>query len=240
MNDKKIVIIGATSGIGRALAETLVSAGNKVGITGRREAILRDMKAMRPDRYCIRAFDVTDTETSIAHLEALAAAMGGIDVMVISAGGGDTNEALDFGIERKMIDLNVSAFTQLADWAFAYFQRQGYGHLAAITSIAGMRGSRQAPAYSATKSYQITYLQSLRQKAYHGRMPITVTDICPGFVDTPSAKSPVRFWVGPLPKAANQIYRGLCKRRKVVYITRRWRLIARLYRWLPAWLHERL
>lgn len=234
------MVIGASSGIGRALADTLASAGSIVGIAGRREALLHDLAATRPDRYRVHAFDVTEANTCIAHLETLAKAMGGVDAVVISAGGGDVNEALDFEVERKMINLNVFAFTQLADWAFNYFKRQGFGHLVAITSIAGIRGSRQAPAYSATKSYQITYLQGLRQKAHKERASITVTDICPGFVDTPSAKSPMRFWVAPLSKAAGQIYHGMHKRRKVVYVTRRWRFIAWLYRWLPAQLHERL
>src|SRR3546814_20725024 len=88
--------------------------------------------------------------------------MGGVDIIVISAGGGDTNAALDFGIEQGMIDLNVRAFTQVAAWAFNYFKQRGRGQLAAITSVAGMRGSRQAPGYSATKEYQINRYEERR------------------------------------------------------------------------------
>ncbi|WP_449049988.1 SDR family NAD(P)-dependent oxidoreductase [Parapedobacter sp.] len=237
---KNIIIIGATSGIGRALAGVFATEGHVVGITGRREALLREMVSERPASFHAATFDVTDTATSITHLETLAAAMGGVDTIVISAGGGDTNVALDFDIEQRMIDLNVQAFTQLSDWAFNYFKGRGRGHLAAITSVAGMRGSRQAPGYSASKAYQINYLQGLRQKACKERMDIWVTDICPGFVDTPMAKSPVRFWVAPVDKAARQIYRGLQKRRGVVYVTRRWGFVAWLYRLLPGWLHKRL
>jgi len=80
----------------------------------------------------------------------------------------------------------------------------------------------------------------LRQKARKERPDMVITDICPGFVDTPMAKSPARFWVAPVDKAAQQIYNGLQKRQTVVYITRRWRLVAWLYRRLPAWLHERM
>ncbi len=240
MTGKKIIIIGASSGIGRALAAVFAAGGYMVGITGRREALLREIAAGRPASYHTAAFDVTDTATSIAHLQTLAAAMGGVDTIVISAGSGDTNAALDFGIEQRMIDLNVRAFTQLADWAFNYFKGRGHGHLAAITSVAGMRGSRQAPGYSASKAYQINYLQGLRQKARSEQLDVVVTDICPGFVDTPMAKSPTRFWVAPVGKAALQIYRGLLKRRSVVYVTRRWRGVAWLYRWLPGWVHRRL
>jgi Short-chain dehydrogenases of various substrate specificities len=237
---KKVLIIGASSGIGRALAALWAAEGHLVGITGRREDLLRELTDTCPERYRFRSFDVTDTKNAVANLEALAASMGGLDIVVISAGGGDVNRSLDFEIEHGMIALNVDAFTCLADWAFNFFAKQGYGQLAAITSVAGMRGSRQAPAYSATKAYQIIYLQGLRQKAYKEHNGIVVTDICPGFVDTPAAKSPVRFWVSPVTKAAEQIYRGLCRGRKVIYVTGRWRIVAWLYRWLPNWLHERM
>ncbi|PPL04442.1 SDR family NAD(P)-dependent oxidoreductase [Parapedobacter indicus] len=240
MERKKIMIIGATSGIGRALAELLVAEGHTVGITGRREELLVSLAVTSPEQYRLRSFDVTDTGNAVANLEELAIDMDGVDLVVISAGGGDVNPSLDFDTEHRMIALNVAAFTCLADWAFNYFKRQGHGQLAAITSVAGMRGSRQAPAYSATKAYQVIYLQGLRQKARKEQTGIVITDICPGFVDTPAAKSPARFWVSPLPKAARQIYRGLCRRRNVVYITARWRIVAWLYRWLPNWLHERM
>lgn len=240
MTRKRIIIIGATSGIGRALAEVFTADGHIVGVTGRRKALLQEMAATHPSSYHIAAFDVTDTDTSIGHLEALQAAMGGVDVIVVSAGGGDVNAALDFSTEQRMIDLNVRAFTQMADWAFNYFKKRGCGHFAAITSVAGMRGSRQSPGYSASKAYQINYLQGLRQKAHHERLNIVVTDICPGFVDTPAAKSPKKFWVASVDKVAQQIDKGLRRRQKVVYITRRWRFVARLFRWLPGWLHERI
>ncbi|WP_257667336.1 SDR family NAD(P)-dependent oxidoreductase [Parapedobacter tibetensis] len=240
MRNKKIIIIGASSGIGRALAEILVSEGNIVGITGRRTELLQDLEAAQPDRYYVRAFDVTDTDGCADHLDALVSTMGGVDILVISAGGGDVNEALDFAVEQKIIALNVSGFTCVADWAFNHFKAKGHGHLAAISSIAGIRGSRQAPAYSATKAYQTNYLQGLRQKAHKEQAAITITDIRPGFVDTPMAKSPVKFWVAPIDKAARQIYQALRKRKKVVHITKRWQLIAWIYKWLPGRLHERI
>ena len=234
------MIIGASSGLGHALAERLAAEGHTVGIVGRRQGLLEALAATRPLQFHVKAVDVTATERTPANLAELATVMGGVDTVVISAGGGDVNLSLDFDVENRMIALNVSAFTCIADWAFNYFSNQGHGHLAAITSVAGMRGSRQAPAYSATKAYQVAYLQGLRQKAHHEKRGVIVTDICPGFVDTPAAKSPARFWVTPLPKAALQIQQGLHQRRKTVYVSRRWRIVAWVYRWLPNGLHERL
>ncbi len=240
MHNKKIIIVGASSGIGRSLAELLASKGNMVGITGRRTALLRQLEAKHTKRFYVSTFDIVNTADCIGHLDALAATLGGVDLIVISAGGGDVNESLDFEIEKEMIELNVIGFTCVAGWAFNYFRKQGCGHLASISSIAGIRGSRQAPAYSATKAYQMNYLQGLRQKAHQEKADISITDIRPGFVDTPMAKSPVKFWVAPVDKAAKQIYLALCRRKKVVYITRRWRAIAWLYRWLPGYIHQRM
>src|SRR5690606_30846571 len=113
-----IMIVGASSGIGRALAVMLAANGHTVGVTGRRADLLDQLAASQPGRFRVRAFDVTDTGACAGHLDALASEMGGVDKLVISAGGGDVNEALDFAVEQQMIALNVTGFTCVADWAF--------------------------------------------------------------------------------------------------------------------------
>jgi len=164
-----------------------------------------------------------------------------VGTIVISAGGGAVNDPLDFEPERKTVDLNVRAFTRMAVWAFHKLANQGGGHLAAISSVAGTRGSRQAPAYSATKAFQIAYLEGLQQKGRKQRAKVYVTDIRPGFVKTKLvAGVPSRFWEADVQRAARQIYRGMMRRRRVVYVTKRWRLVACTYRWAPRWLLERL
>lgn len=235
------MIIGATSGIGRALAERYLHKGHVVGITGRRGELLEELAAAHPGKVFWRAFDVTDADTCVVHLEALVAAMGGADVVVVSAGGGSVNTTLDNEIERNTVKLNVAAFTQLATWAFHTLSRRGGGHLAAITSVAGTRGSRQAPAYSATKAFQIAYLEGLQQKGRKEGYNVSVTDIRPGFVKTKSVPgAPRRFWEADVQRAATQIYRGLERQSRVIYITRRWQLVSLIYRLAPRWLLERL
>ena len=108
--------------------------------------------------------------------------------------------------------------------------------MAAITSIAGILGHREAPAYNASKSYQINYLVGLRQKALNLKVPITITDINPGFVDTPMAKGDFLFWVAPVDEAVSQIYNAIQNKSSVTYITRRWAIVAFLYRLLPRYL----
>ena len=229
---KRAIVIGATSGIGRELATLLAKNNYVVGITGRRTDLLKGLNKENPVSFKWKAFDITDTKATIENLNSLIVELGGLDLMIISSGSGDLNENLVFEIEKRTIDLNVTGFTAVCDWAFNYFEQQKHGHLTAITSVAGLRGSSQAPAYSATKSYQIKYLESLRLKAKGTKLPIFVTDIRPGFVDTAMAKGKGLFWVASPRKAAFQIYEAMRRKRRVVYITRRWIIVALLLKLL--------
>jgi short-subunit dehydrogenase len=211
-----------------------------VGITGRRTALLTELKQSNPDAFCISTFDISDTETSILHLEALVAELDGLDLLFISSGTGDFNDKLDFSIEKRTIDTNVLGFTCVADWAFNFFEKQKHGHIAAISSVAGLRGNRSVPSYNATKAFQINYLEALRQKAKHLRLPITITDVRPGFVNTAMAKGDGQFWVAPVEKAAKQIFTAIRQKKKIVYITKRWWLIAALLKHIPRQIYDRL
>jgi short-subunit dehydrogenase len=237
---KRAIIVGATSGIGKELAWILADNGYLVGITGRRTELLEQLRLKNPDRLKIRSFDISITYENEFHLEELTKEIGGLDLLVISSGTGSSNEELDFKIEKNIIDTNVTGVTEITDWAFNYFKNQGYGHLAVISSIAGLRGGRFVPAYSASKAFQINYFEGLRQKARHLKLPITITDIRPGFVDTAMAKSPHKFWVSTPQKAARQIFNALKRKKKVAYITKRWVLIAYIFKLAPKWIHERV
>ena len=237
---KKVIIIGASSGIGKGLAKLLAKNDYKVVITGRKTELLDELKKTKPNSFLIKTFDATDTNSSIEKLEELALELGGLDLLVLSSGTGVLNETLDFEIEKKVIDLNVTGFTNIIDWAFNYFEKQKFGHIAAVTSAAGLRGSRQAPSYNATKSYQINYLEGLRQKATKSKKPIFVTDIRPGLVDTNMAKGEGLFWVMPVEKVARQIFKAIKNKCKVVYVTKRWGFIGRLLKVLPRFIYDKM
>lgn len=237
----KAIIVGATSGIGKELATLFVKDGYHVGITGRRTNLLMDLKNENPDEYFIRTFDVKDTENIPRHLEELTAELGGLDLLVINSGTGDVNENLDFSIEKTTIETNVSGFTAVADWAFNYFQQKKSGQLAAISSITGLRGNRQVPAYHASKAYQINYLEGLRQKARKLKLPITITDIRPGYVKTAlTAKLKDKFWEASVPKATQQIFTAIKQKRKVAYVTKRWAFISVILKLLPRSIYDRM
>jgi short-subunit dehydrogenase len=230
---KKAILVGATSGIGKGLAETLAENGYRVGICGRRTALLEQLKAAKPESFLVKTVDVVNTSATVQGLEELAEELGGLDLVVICSGVGNIIENLDFEVEKRTIDVNVIGFTNIADWTFGYFSKQGFGHLVGISSVAGLRGNRYAPSYSASKSYQISYLESLRQKAAHLKLPVYVTDIRPGFVDTAMAQSDKVFWVAPVKKAARQIFKAIRSKKKVAYVTKRWWIVAAILKRIP-------
>lgn len=230
---KRAIVIGATSGIGRAVAERLAAAGYRVGVTGRREALLKELAASNPEAFRHAAADVTDPAAACAALDRLAGELGGVDLCVVSAGAGELNPRLDFALEEPAIRTNVAGWTAAVDWAYRRFEEQGGGHLVVITSVGGLRGGAAAPAYNASKAYQINYAEGLRQRAGKARLLIAVTDIRPGFVATAMAKGEGLFWVMPVDKVADGIMRAIRRRRSVAVVTRRWRALAWLLRHLP-------
>jgi short-subunit dehydrogenase len=234
----KIIIIGATSGIGRELARIYAGEGHLVGVTGRRQDLLYSLQLEFPNHIVTECFDVT-TPQSIAHLESLIHKLEGLDLLVYNAGYGDLTEDLDWIVDKATVDINVNGFLEAVHFGWRYFTAQGHGHLATTSSIAANRGNRLSPAYSASKAFQSTYFEGLHIKALRMKMPLYVTDIQPGFVDTKMAKGP-RFWVAPPEKAARQIVEALRKKKWRVYITRRWWLVAKLARWIPDFVYHRI
>jgi short-subunit dehydrogenase len=237
---KRAIIIGASSGIGRELACILSQHGYILGLTGRRLQLLEELKNHLPGPAFSRPMDVADHAAAMKGLEELIDEVGGLDLIVISAGTGCINPDLKWPEEKETIEVNVAGFAAIANVAFRHFVKVGRGHLVGISSIAALRGSRQAPAYNASKAFVSNYLEGLRNRAKMAGHAITVTDIQPGLVDTAMAKGDGLFWVAAPPKAAWQIYRAIQKKASHAYVTRRWRLIAWLLKALPDALYARL
>jgi short-subunit dehydrogenase len=236
---KRIIIVGATSGIGRKMAELYATAGNIVGITGRRNELLDEIESMFPGKIKTECFDVTGNE-NIERLTALIKKIGGLDVLVYSSGIGELSKGLDWEIDKLTIDTNVNGFIEIANWSFNYFFNQGEGRMAVISSIAANRGNSWAPAYSASKAFQSNYFEALAIKAKKMKKDIGITCVEPGFVATKMAKGNKRFWVVPLEKAARQILTAIEKKKPKVYVSKRWWLVAKLMRLVPFWLYKKI
>lgn len=236
----RIIIIGATSGIGLAIARQYLKAGHLVGLTGRRENILLAVQTEYLGTAYVQNMDVTKASLAASQLENLIEKMKGVDIVIANAGAGFVNPKLEWEKQAQTIDVNVTGFTAICTSAMKYFLRRGRGQLVGISSIAGIRGSDAAPSYAASKAYVSNYLAGLRKKAIKAKLPIYITDVLPGFVDTPMGQSNERFWVASADKAATQIIKAISKKRKRVYVTKRWRIIAWLMKILPDWVYNRI
>lgn len=243
---KTAIIIGATSGIGQEVAARLVAEGWRVGITGRRSAALEAFQEKYGhDRVCIATMDVTRPE-SVQALDTLLEQTGEPDLFFYVSGVGYQNRELDEEKEIKTVRTNCEGMVRMVDHFFNYVRTHSYSkshkaNIAVITSVAGTGGLGTAPAYSATKKMQSTYLTALSQLSRMEKVPVVFTDIRPGFVATeilgPEFDYPI---VMPVEKAADHILKGIRKKRRVFTFDWKFRLISVIWRLIPRALWERM
>ncbi len=236
---KRVIIIGATSGIGWALASLYAADGWTVGITGRRTERLEELRTKSGGIVHATFMDVSDTGSARKTFLELVSEIGGIDLVIISSGTGYLDDSLPWQKELETIKTNVEGFAAIAHAAFEIFRQQGCGHLAGISSIASVRGG-PVPAYNASKAFVSSYLQGFRSIAARDNLPVYVTDILPGFVDTAMAKGDGLFWVASPERAAIYIFRAIEKKKRRVWVTRRWRFVALLLQFMPEKLYHSL
>lgn len=228
-----IIIIGATSGIGKELAKIYISQGHTVGITGRRENLLNEIKDNRPNIYTC-SYDVTQKDAP-GHLMGLIKAMGGVDTVIYSSGFGKSNTELTLETELAAADVNVQGFMRHATTLFNYWcENNKKGHLAVLSSIAGIRALGIAPAYSATKHFQAFYLETLRQLATMRNANISFTAIKPGFVATDFISGKKYPLTLQKEKVAAKIVKAIEKRKKNCVIYGVWKPISLLMKLIPA------
>lgn len=234
------IVVGASSGIGAALAQRLSKEGYRVGLAARRGDLLETVRASLPDAAFSKVIDIAQPEQAMSALRDLATEMGDVELYVICSGVGYINPTLEWSQERATIEVNVLGFAAMVNAAMTALQARGSGHVVGISSVAALRGGRAAPAYNASKAFVSNYLEGIRQRCHRSGLPIAVTDIQPGFVATAMAQSPLLFWVASPEKAAGQIFAAIRARKRHVYVTRRWRLVAWLLRGLPAAWYQRM
>jgi short-subunit dehydrogenase len=201
---------------------------------------LNELAVGLPTKTSTARIDLSNPDAAIESLEKLIRDMGDVEVIIISAGTGHLNPSLNWSQEKDTIDTNVSGFTAMAGVAMRYFMQKKSGHLVGISSIAGIRGSNVCPSYNASKAYVSNYLEGLRKKVAKEKLPITITDILAGLVDTAMAKGEGLVWVASPQKAAVQIYRAIQHKKRSEYITKRWAIFAWLYKIMPGFIYDKI
>lgn len=239
---KKLVVIGASSGLGRRIALDFARLGWRVGIAARREEPLREIKERYPDRIEYLTLDVTAADAAERFYK-LIELIDGMDYLLYTAGCGWSNPTLDGAQDEQTVLVNVLGFTRIMNAAYKYYRDTANvraGHIAAVTSVAGTKGIGVSATYSASKRYQWTYLQALDQLAHIQHVNVTFTDIRPGFVDTPllikGKNYPMEMSIS---YAAPRIERAMVTHRRVAVVDSRWAVAVALWRCIPdsLWRH---
>ena len=238
---KNIIIVGASSGLGRDLAIQFINLGWKVGVAARRTSALDSLREINPHNIYTAKIDVTD-DNSVDALNNLIEEMGGIDVYLHCAGILADETALTPDIASRVAETNSVGFARLIAAAFDYFRRAAKpGQIAAISSIAGIRGLGDLPTYSASKSFDSTYLEALRQKAHGMKLPLAITDIKPGWTRTPLLNSNRKYlFETDSDKVTEKIFRAILRKKKTAVIGLRWKILTTLERLVPTPLWMRI
>lgn len=238
---KKVVITGATSGLGRALAEKFVANGWRVGASGRNMEALTELRRSAPDMIVTSRIDVC-SEDAPERLCELAEAVGGMDIYLHCPGILIDNPNLVTDSEIRMVETNAVAMSRMVSEAFRWFRDSGQpGRIVAISSVAGCRGVGALPAYSASKAFCQAYLEGLRQRADELKLPLSVVDIRPGWTRTPLLDSSRRYLMEmDAESVTRKIFKATLHAKRVATIGLRWKLLTFFERHIPSFIWEKI
>jgi short-subunit dehydrogenase len=238
------MIIGASSGIGEAVAVQLGREGAQVAIIARRAEELERVKAEIEKAGGVAhtyAHDVCDHGSIPSLFQQIAHEMGGLDLVVYAAGVMPIIEPNEYSIEKDELTVNVNCLGAIA-WlneAAQRFEHAGQGSIVGISSVAADRGRRGFPVYGASKAFLDTYLEALRNRL--SRCGVLVTTIKPGPVDTPMSRGvKKRPLLISADAAASATIRAVVKRKLVVYVPGTWRPIMFVVRRIPSFIFRKL
>lgn len=238
----RVIVVGASSGIGEAMARQLARTGAEVAVVARRESELARLTSELPGKLRPYPHDVGNVDEVPALFERIEREMGSVDGLIYAAGVMPKLEESEYAFEkdRAMVSVNLLGAMVWMNQAAARFEAARSGTILGISSIAGERGRRGNPAYCATKAALTTYLESLRNRC--SRYGVNVVTIKPGFVDTAMTRGlKGLFWLISSEEAAKQSL-ALARRGSslAAFVPSRWALVAFIVRSLPSFIFRRL
>ncbi len=243
---KRAIVVGASVGMGKELCKMLAADGYIVGMASRRIELLQELQQTIPTRTYIMQMDVSKPDEAVKKLQCMIEDMGGLDMLVLAPTGfwdGDcTSRYWKKSLPILMVD--CVGFFALARTGLTFFEQQGFGHLVGFSSIDGLHGVASCPAYSAAKAFCSRYMEAEYNKYVQQNMPIYVTDLCPGFInsreDLHYNEIPSLYWMETLEDAMNDIWQAIKNKERIAYITKRWEKVAQLLSVIPNDLYNAL
>ena len=238
-----VLLTGACGGIGRALAAHYLTAGSRVALLGRDQAVLEELRALAPERARVYTPDVTDVAQMGAVADDWTSAFGVPDVVVANAGvagGFDTAAAEDLAVLRRMLEINLLGVATTFHPFVSAMRERRTGTLVGMASVAGWRGLPWNGAYSASKAGLIRYLESLRAELRPDG--VRVLTVSPGYVRTQlTAGNAMRMpFLLEADEAAARIAEAVGRGREKVTVPRRAGLLAHGLSLLPDAVQDRL
>lgn len=247
LRDKCALVVGASSGIGEALARRLGRAGYRVALVARREDELRKTAdlingAAGAETAFVFPHDVSHVDDVPALFEKIFETLGGL-THVYYVAGVMPDVAVDeynFEKDRLMVEVNLLGTIAWLNCAADLFNRLKSGVIIGVGSIAGDRGRKGQPVYNTTKGAQAIYLEALRNRlAVHDK--VRVVTIKPGYVETAMMGGKRNLlWMISADEAARRVMDAGDRSRGTVYVPRRWRLVSWVLRAMPSFIFKRL
>ena len=235
---KRAIIIGASSGIGAEMAMQLSRKGYQLGLMARRVNLLEDLVSNLEGEHQVMPIDLKNFEEAEQQMNQMIALLDDVDLIVLNSGVGAQEYQLDWTYQKQVIDVNVSGLVLMSTISMDYFIKRGRGHIVGVSSIAAHVSSGLALTYCASKAFVSSYLNGLRSRVRNSKLPIIITTIEPGYVDTPMVKgSPP--WTAPVDKAVRQMIAGIENKRQHIFVTRRYRLVVWMLKLIPNWIIRR-
>jgi short-subunit dehydrogenase len=237
----RVLIIGASSGIGKALAEKLLKDGSSVAMAARRVELMEELAKSFPRKAFVYRHDVRDYDKTEALFQHITGDLGGLDLVIYNSGIMHTIEENEFNFakDREIIEVNVTAAFAWLNEAAKRFQQTKSGTIVGISSIAGDRGRRGNPAYCTSKAALTTFLESLRNRL--SQYGVSVMTIKPGFIDTDMVRGkPGIFWLISADEAARRILNAAKAGKSTVYVPWRWQIVSIILRSIPSFIFKRL
>ena len=231
---KRVVIMGASSGMGYGVAEALASRGVKVGLAARHTKSLEELKKKYPEFVEYAKIDITKP-AAVGELNDLIEELGGMDIYFHVAGIYDENLYLDPEKDVAIANTNCAGFARMISAAYRYFRNnKKKGQIAAITSVAGTKGIARLAAYSSSKKFGQWYLDAIEQLSNAEKSGITFTDIRPGWVRTPLV-DPDREY--PMEMSVEyvvpKIIKAIVRKYRVAVVDWRWNIFTGIWRSIP-------